>query len=139
MHLWWRGRRPNFQALLLFACAIAGALFPSGVEGTEFSGGRVTGPLLAGVNFSILLFLCAAALTFVRPRLGAVVGCLAAAVAVPFYGFFVATGAFEYLFSGDFKTMYSTGLVWDPAALAIIALILVTTIVSLRRAPAGVV
>ena len=102
MHLWWSGRLPNFQAPLLFACAIAGALFPSGVEGAEFSGGRVTGPLLTGVNF-------------------------------------VAPGAFEYLFSGDFRTRHSTGLVWDPAALAIIALMLVTTIVSLRRAPAGVV
>ena len=59
---------------------------------TEFSGGRITGPLLNMVDIGLVLFLVALVLTLMSLRIGAAVALTASLLCLPLYVYFTAPG-----------------------------------------------
>jgi hypothetical protein len=78
-------------------------------EGTEFSGGRLTGPLLRLLYVGGFLFLSALVLAFLRPRIAAAAGLVASLFCLPLYLYRLAPG----LFPGDYSVAPSRVFAWD--------------------------
>jgi hypothetical protein len=121
------------QASICLLSAIVGVLFALPLEPTEFSSGRVTGPLLRIHDVSGVLFLLSTALTFFRPRFAAVIGLVAAALALPFYAYFVTPGLFRTIVRGEYSMPMSSFFGTSPAAIGASALLIVAAYVCARR------
>jgi hypothetical protein len=70
-------RKPDawqaFQAISFLLCLCLALQVTSGLDGTEFSGGSLTGPLLSMADIGTLLFILALVLTFLFPRVAAAI------------------------------------------------------------------
>src|SRR6476620_10048033 len=66
-------------------CAIVGWILSAPFGPSEFSGGTMTGPLLAIHDISGYLFLLAVVMTFVYPRFAAGVAIVACVLSLPLY------------------------------------------------------
>src|SRR5271170_36019 len=95
--------RKLLQALGYLLCAIPAFLISGERDGTEFSGGTVTGPMLSSAEIAIVLLLLALALTFVWLRVAAVCALAAAVLCLPLYLFLIFPGIFQWIFRGDWK------------------------------------
>lgn len=86
----------------------------SGYEGTEFSGGWLTGRLLSMEVIGTALFIVAVVLTFVFPRVAAAIGLTASALCFPLYFFFIAPVPFAQVFARghEFKVQPVPGFHW---------------------------
>jgi hypothetical protein len=113
-------------------CAIAGWMFSGGLEGSEFSGGRITGPLLGIHDLSSFVFLLAFGLTFRYRRAAAAVALVAALLSLPLYLYFIAPGPFRALFPGPWNVLASSSFVWNTAAIAAILLVGIAAGISVR-------
>jgi hypothetical protein len=138
-----RGRK-LWQTGSCLLCVIAERSYSVGLAGTEFSGGRITGPILDSYDVGIVLFVLAALLTFVYPRVAAAAGIGAALMCFPLYFYFTAPGPFRRIFPGEYSVPTHTNFVWDGRAmfgivtLAVVTSICVSNLSSFRReAPAG--
>src|SRR5262249_8790181 len=83
-----------WQAAGCLLCAAVAWRFTSHLEGTEFSGGRITSPLLDMQNAGVLLFILALILTFLSRRAAAATILLAGLLCLPLYLCFTAPGPF---------------------------------------------
>jgi hypothetical protein len=63
-----------YQAGSYLICVFLALQITSGLEGTEFSGGWLTGPLLSMEDTGTVLFIVSVVLTFVFPRVAAAIG-----------------------------------------------------------------
>ena len=99
----------------LLCVSLAWQVVPIGNEGTEFSGGRLTGPLLSIHDIGTLLFVVAIVLTFVFPRVAAAIGLAASVLCLPLYLFFIAPVPFAKVFARghEFKVQPTPGLHWE--------------------------
>src|ERR1041385_1083997 len=70
------------------------------IEGSEFTGGRVTGPIFMLFERGMFVFALAIFLTFVYRRIAALVGIVACLLCFPFYLYFLAPGPFRSVFRG---------------------------------------
>jgi hypothetical protein len=84
-----------------------------GLEGTEFSAGSLTGPLLYLCNAGSLLLITALLLTFFYSRFAAALGLVGALSCLPLYLFLVAPGPFRRVFPGKYSVPLRTNFVWD--------------------------
>ena|SRR5215467_7493465 len=117
----------------------------AGVEATEFSGGRVTGPLLTLSNIGIDLFVLALLVTFVFPRVAASIALAASLFCLPIYLYFTAPGPFRRVFKGEYKGLLQASFVWNLWTIAGMLALGVTAYVCCRsfgvisrgRAPSG--
>lgn len=111
-------RKPNawhvFQALSFILCFCLALKVTSGLDGTEFSGGWLTGPLLSMADNGILLFILAVVLTFFLPRVAAVIGLASSLLCVPLCCFFIAPVPFARVFARghEFKVQPTPGVHW---------------------------
>jgi hypothetical protein len=111
-------KRPNiaqtFQAGSLLLCVFLALQITSGLDGTEFSGGWVTGPLLSMADIGTLLFVLALVLTFLFPRVSAAIGLASTLLCLPLYCFFVAPVPFAQVFARghEFKVQPAPGFHW---------------------------
>jgi hypothetical protein len=71
---------------------------------TEFSGGRLTGPLLKMADLGFLLFLLALILAFFFRRTAATIAIAAALLCLPFYLFFLVPGPYLWIFKANTPT-----------------------------------
>src|SRR4051812_3288624 len=94
--------------LLLFTLSYS---FP--MEGTELSGGTVTGPVLEIFGIGSLSYLLAAILTGFYPRIAAGVIVLAALLCLPLYFYSMAPGPFRMVFRGEYKDPLYANFFWD--------------------------
>ena len=99
-------------------CAILGWYFAAPLEGTEFSGGSVTGPLLTLHAASGALFILSAAAVARYPRPAVAFGVVAAVLSFPLYVYFVAPGLFRTVFRGEYSVPMNAALVWNGWAIA---------------------
>lgn len=106
------------QIVSFLACAATGWVTSETVATTEFSGGRVTGPLLTLQDSGLYLFLAAVLLTFLSRRLAAGIALIASLVSLPFYLYFVVPGLFRFLFKGEYSVPLRAYIVWDGSAIA---------------------
>jgi len=135
-----RGRK-LWQAGSCLLCVIANQRYFVGLEGTEFSGGRITGPILDSYDVGIVLFVVALLLTFVYPRVAAATSIGASLMCFPLYFYFTAPGPFRRIFPGEYSVPTHGNFVWDRRAmfgivtLAVATSICVSNLSSFRRAP----
>ena len=80
------------QAAACLVCAVVVWRYGSDLEGTEFSGGWLTGPLLDMKDVGTLLFVLALLLTFVYRRIAAATTLVASLLCLPLYLYFTTPG-----------------------------------------------
>ena len=104
-----------FQAGSFLICASLAWQVSSGYEGTEFSGGWLTGPLLSMEEVAIPLFIVAIVLTFVFPRVAAAIGLSASVLCLQLYSFFIAPLPFAGIFARghEFIAPPTPGFHWE--------------------------
>ena len=96
------GRQKLLQTASCLVCVVVAQRNSFGFGGTEFSGGRLTGPILNALDIGSLLFVLALVLTFVRPRIAAVLAIVASLLCLPLYLYFTAPGPFRRVFGGEY-------------------------------------
>jgi hypothetical protein len=111
------GRRKLLQAASCLVCVVLAQRNSFGLGGTEFSGGRLTGPILDSLEIGSLLFVLALVFTFVRPRIAAVLAILASLLCLPLYLYFIAPGPFRRVFRGEYSVPLQANFVWDRSAI----------------------
>jgi len=111
-------RKPDagqaFQAASFLLCIYLTLQLTKGWDGTEFSGGWLTGPLLTMADIATLLFILALALTFLLPRVAATVGVASSFLCLPLCCFFIAPLPFAHLFARgiEFSSQPMPGFHW---------------------------
>jgi hypothetical protein len=85
-----------------------------GADGTEFSGGWLTGPLLSMANSGTVLFVLALVLTFFLPRVAGGIGLASSLLCVPLCAFFIAPVRFAQVFARghEFTVQPTAGFHW---------------------------
>jgi hypothetical protein len=116
------------------ACVVVALLITVPVEGTEFSGGWLTGPLLSMADTAALLFVLALIVTFWAPRIAAAVGLASCLLCLPLYLYFIAPVPFSQVFgfAHESKVQFSGGLHWNTWAIGGVLTLAVNTYVCLR-------
>jgi MFS-type transporter involved in bile tolerance (Atg22 family) len=124
-----------WQAISYLLCFLLALQITDGLDGTEFSGGWLTGPLLSMADFGILLFLLALLGTFVYPRVAAVVGLASSLLCLPLYLFFLAPVPFNQVFGfgHQFKVQPSPGFHWGKWTVIGLVTLAVTCFMCARR------
>jgi hypothetical protein len=125
------------QVILAVSCLVSVAVAlrnTSGLEGTEFSGGWLTGPLLSMTDVGSVLFVLALIVTFVYPRIAGAIGLVSSLLCLPLYLYFIAPVPFNRIFGfgHEFKVQPSGGLHWDRWVMAGVLTLAVTIFVCLR-------
>lgn len=98
------------------------------LDGTEFSGGRVTGPILTMADVGLITFVVALLLAYPLPRISSVMTLLASCLSLPLLLYFIAPGPFRSVFRGEYSVPLESNFVWDRWSLepAIVILIVAT-------------
>jgi len=102
------------QAGSFLLCVLLALRITSGLEATEFSGGWLTGPLLSMEDIGAALFIVVVVLTFVFPRVAAVIGLASSVLCLPLYLFLIAPDPFAQIFARghEFKVQSAPGFHW---------------------------
>lgn len=113
-------------------CAVVTWRYPAGLEGTEFSGGWLTGRLLNASQIGTLLFVVAIGLTFLLRRIAAGVTVTAGLLCLPLYLYLVAPGPVRRIAGGEYSVPLQASFVWDVRAMAGICFLILAIAVSIR-------
>lgn len=89
-------------AIYLLSAILCGRVGFS-LGGTEFSGGRMTGPLLSMNDIGSLLFVVALFWASFYGRIAAAAGLIACLLCFPVYLYFAAPGPFRWIFRGEYS------------------------------------
>jgi hypothetical protein len=125
-------RRSLFSAGLYLSCAVLGWIVAGPLEGSELSGGSVTGPVLALHDKATDLFLLGAVAVYVHRRTAAGITLLGGLFALPLYFYLVAPGPFRVLFPGEYKQPVTSQFHAEPSAVLATVATLAAIVVSLR-------
>ena len=91
------GKQQFGLALSCLVCVIVALRNTNGLEGTEFSGGWLTGPLLSMTDIGIVLFVLALIVTFLYPRIAGAIGLASSLLCLPLYLYFIAPDVPRFL------------------------------------------
>lgn len=108
--VWWQ---KFMQAFTCLVCVAVIFLYVTRLEGSEFSGGRITGPLLAVSAWGIVLLAAGFVLTFFLPQIGAMVILISGLMSLPLFLYFLAPGPFRWVFRGGYSVPATGLFVWD--------------------------
>jgi hypothetical protein len=103
------------------------------IGASEFRGGRVTGILFRLANAASALFILALLMTFLKPRLGAVLGILGSLLGLPLYLYIVVPGSFRRMFPGEYSVPLDRAFVWNVWAFTGIVIAGITAFACLRN------
>src|SRR5215470_2077625 len=110
-----------------FACIVLNWISGGpGLEGSEFSGGRITGPILNLSDAGLLVFIAALVLSFFYPRIAGLIAVLASVLCLPFYLYLIVPGLFRDVFKGEYSVPLTSRFVWDKSSIVASMLHLVT-------------
>lgn len=128
------GKHQLWLAVSFLVCVIVAMQNTKGLEGTEFSGGWLTGPLLSMIDIGTVLFVVALIVAFMYPRIAGAIGLVSSLLCLPLYLYFIAPVPFNQVFGfgHQFKVQPSGGFHWDRWAIAGVLTLAVTTYVCLR-------
>jgi hypothetical protein len=98
--------RKLLQALGCLLCAVPAFVQFGKLDGSEFSGGTVTGPMLSSAAIAIVLLLLALALSFLWLRVAAVCALVAAVLFLPLYLCLTHPGVVQWIFPGEWTVHY---------------------------------
>jgi hypothetical protein len=122
---WW-------QAIACLACTAVLWVHLDDFGATEFSGGRLTGPLFRLADLGSLLFLVALVLTFFLRRTAATIALAATLLCFPFYLYILMPGPYRLIFKGEYSVPLSGRFHWDSWAVVGVLSLLIVAILSLR-------
>jgi hypothetical protein len=123
-------KKPGSQQLSLAAgclmCVILALRNTKGLEGTEFSGGWLTGPLLSMTEIGTVLFTIVFIAAFFFPRIAAGIALVSSILCLPLYLYLIAPVHFNQIFGSghEFKVPPGTDFhvdVWVLAGLLVLA------------------
>jgi hypothetical protein len=128
-----------FQAGSFLLCVFLALRITSGLDGTEFSGGWLTGPLLSMADIGTVLFILALVLTFLFPRVAASVGLASSLLCLPLYFFFIAPVPFAQVFARghEFKVHPAPGFHWHTWPVTALLAVTIAVYVCIRRLAAS--
>jgi hypothetical protein len=128
------GRQQLMLAVSCLVCVVVALRNTNGLEGTEFSGGWLTGPLLSMTDSGTVLFVLALIGSCVYPRIAGAIGLASSLLCLPLYLYFIAPVPFSQIFGSghEFKVQPSGGLHWDKWAIAGVLTLAVTVFVCFR-------
>ena len=132
-------RRPDaahpFQAGSLLLCVILAVQVTNRLDGTEFSGGWLTGPLLSMADIGTVLFVLALVLTFLVPRVAAAVGLASSLLCIPLCCFLIAPLPFAHVFARghEFKVQPTPGLHWRTWPVTTLVAVALASYLCIRR------
>jgi hypothetical protein len=124
-----------WQALASLLCAVVTLKQFANLEGTEFSGGRITGPLLDMYDLAIILFMANILVTFFYPRVAAAIFLVAASLCLPLYLYSVAPGPFRRVFRGEYSVPLQANFVlneWLLGGMLVLAFLAYVSLCSFR-------
>ena len=121
-----------WQASICLLCAVVTWWMFLRLEGSEFSGGSVTGPLLDLYNSGTLLFVAALVLTFFYLRIAAIIAMAASLVCLPLFLYFTAPGPFRRLFPGEYSVPLQARFVWNKFNILGMFILVLAMFVSIR-------
>jgi hypothetical protein len=124
------GKEKVWQAVGCLICIVVLSARLDTVGASEFSGGRLTGPLFTMAHIGTLLFPLALALTFFLGRLAAAIALLAAVLCSPLYLYFLLPGPYRWIFKGEYSVPIQRPFSWDNWAIAGILSLLFAAILS---------
>jgi hypothetical protein len=119
------------QAAAYFLCAVLILRDPYGLEGSEFSGGWLTGRLMDSQMVGLLVMGAAVILAFVSTRIAALAALVASLLCWPLYLYFVVPGVFRFAFRGEYSVPMAHRFVADKWALQSILALLVVDFLSI--------
>jgi hypothetical protein len=125
-------RQGILQALGCLLCACLAWYRQLLLEGSEFSGGSLTGPLLNLSDIGSTLFVLALLLGFWRPRVAAAVVVFASIACLPLYLYLTMPRLFRAVFPGQYKVSLGA-FGWDPSSTAGILSIVLALYLCYRR------
>jgi hypothetical protein len=126
------GKIKMMQAAACLLCAVIVWGYGSSLEGTEFSAGRLTGPLLDMVDVGSILFVVALVLTFFYRRIAAATTVLACLLCLPIYLYFTAPGPFRWVFRGEYSVPMHASFVWNKLDIVGIVVLVIAACVGIR-------
>ena len=115
-----------------FSCELVAVRYQLVLSSSEFSGGRVTGPLLNFHSVGAAALILAALLTPLVRRAAAAIVLAGSLLCLPLYLLFVAPGPFRRIVGGEWKTPLLSNYVWDGWALMGLITIALAAFVSLQ-------
>ena len=121
-----------WQAIACLACIVVLWIKLDDLGASEFSGGRLTGPLFKMADLSFLLFLLALLLTFFLRRSAATIALAATLLCLPFYLYMLMPGPYRWIFKGEYSVPLSPPFHWDNWAVVGVFSLLFVTILSLH-------
>lgn len=123
-------KKPGSQQLSLAAsclmCIILALRNTEGLEGTEFSGGWLTGPLLSMIGVGTVLFALAFIAAFFFPRIASAIGFFSSLLCLPLYLYLIAPVQFNLIFGSghQFKVQpipnFPSERIWASAGVLIL-------------------
>src|ERR1700691_274936 len=124
-----------WQAISCFLCFLFALKITDGLDGTEFIGGWLTGPLLSMADIGILFFVLAFLVSFLYPRIAAGVGLASSLLCLPLFLFFIAPVPFSQVFGfgHQFKVQPSPGYHWENWTAAGLHTRAITSVLCVRR------
>jgi len=124
-----------FQAGSFLLCVYSALQLTRGLDGTEFSGGRLTGPLLSMADSGTLLFILAIVLTVLFPRVAAAIGLASSLLCVPLCCFFIAPLPFARLFARgiEFSFQPPPGFHWRMWPVTTLVAVALASYLCIRR------
>ena len=98
-------------ALLSLICILLSWKLTMALGGTEFSGGRITGPLCSMPEFALLLFTISLILVIRLPRTSAAFVSIAALLCIPLSFLLLAPGPFRRITGGEWTVPLQSNFV----------------------------
>ncbi len=128
------GKRQIGLAIYCVMSAFVALQDTGGLEGTEFSGGWLTGPLLSMADIGTALFLLALIVTFLYPRVAGAIALVSSLLCLPLYLYFTAPVPFNRIFGfgHEFKVQPTGAFHWHRWVMAGLLTLAVTTYACLR-------
>jgi hypothetical protein len=121
-----------WQAIACLACAGVLWIHLDDFGASEFSGGRLTGKLLAMADLGFALFLVALLLTIFFPRVAAALALTATLLCLPFYLYVLMPGPYRRIFKGEYSVPLQRPFVWNTWAVVGVLSLGIAGILSLR-------
>jgi hypothetical protein len=119
-------RQRTWLAAGCLMCFLLALRNTKGLEGTEFSGGWLTGPLLSMTDVGTILFAIAFIAAFFFPRIAAGVALVSSALCLPLYLYFLAPVHSSQIFGPEHEFKVPPGFHVDLWALAGLLMVAIT-------------
>jgi hypothetical protein len=121
-----------WRAASCLLCAILTWKYGFPLEGTEFAGGTITGPVLDMSEIGVFLFVVAQPVPLVSRRISGAVTVLASVLCLPLYLYFTVPAPFRWIFRGEYTISLHAGVVWDKWSIVGILTLVIAASIGVR-------